>query len=126
LDPLIHDGVMPNLAAFCRAGARAVLRSTPIPITPQAWTSMATGRSPGHFALYDFIRIERKEQGIFWRVTDSRDNHCETLWHYASRQGKRVSVLNYFGIAPTRAIEGHAMPGTSPSTAIGSDSSNFA
>ena len=44
-------GLMPNLADVCRRGCRAVLESTPIPITPMAWTTLATGRSAGYHGL---------------------------------------------------------------------------
>ncbi len=111
LDPLVAAGVMPNLGALYARGARGRLRSTPTPITPQAWTSLATGRGAGHHGVFDFIRRVENPRGVFWRVNDSRDNHCETVWDYASRQGKRVTVLNYILNAPPRPIRGHSMPG---------------
>jgi predicted AlkP superfamily phosphohydrolase/phosphomutase len=111
LDHLVAEGIMPNLGELYRRGCRSRLQSTPMPITPQAWTSMATGRSAGHHGIHDFIRPEIGPNGVFWRMNDSRDNHCETIWQYASRYGKRVTVLNYIGTAPPRPINGHSMPG---------------
>jgi predicted AlkP superfamily phosphohydrolase/phosphomutase len=111
LDHLAAEGVMPNLAALYRTGSRAVLRSTPLPLTPQAWTSLATGRSAGHHGVHDFMRPEKGQGGLFWRMNDARSNHCETIWKYASRHGKRVTVLNYIGTAPAEPINGHVMPG---------------
>jgi predicted AlkP superfamily phosphohydrolase/phosphomutase len=111
LDHLVAEDVMPNLGEFLKRGVRATLLSTPTPITPQAWTTLATGRSAGHHGLHDFIRPEQKGESIYFRVNDSRDNHCETIWRYASRNGKRVTVLNYFGTAPPERINGHSMPG---------------
>ncbi len=112
LDHLMSLGLMPNLAELCRRGSRAVLESTPIPITPMAWTTLATGRSAGHHGLHDFVRPEKgTKEAIFFRVNDSREIHCETIWKYASRHGKRVTVLNYFGMAPPQPLNGHSMPG---------------
>lgn len=111
LDSLVDAGIMPNLEKFYRSGTRTELLSTPIPITPQAWTSMATGRSAGNHGLHDFVRFEVGERGIFLRINNSRDNHCESIWRYASRSGRRVTVLNYFGTAPPEPIDGHCMPG---------------
>jgi predicted AlkP superfamily phosphohydrolase/phosphomutase len=111
LDSLVEAGLMPNLERFYRHGTRTELRSTPIPITPQAWTSMATGRSAGQHGLHDFVRFEVGERGIFLRINSSRDNHCETIWRRASSHGRRVTVLNYFGTAPPEPINGHCMPG---------------
>ncbi|MBX7165579.1 MAG: alkaline phosphatase family protein [Pirellulales bacterium] len=111
LDHLVATGVMPHLGEMYRRGARALLGSTPLPLTPQAWTTMATGRNPGHHGIADWIRCEQGASGTYCHLNNARDNHCETLWSYASRQGKRVTVLNYFGLAPPSPINGHTMPG---------------
>ena len=88
LDELVGKGLMPNLAEFQRTGARAILESTPLPLTPQAWTSLATGRSAGHHGIHDFVRLVDSSRTLYYRLNDSRDNHCETVWKYASRHGK--------------------------------------
>jgi predicted AlkP superfamily phosphohydrolase/phosphomutase len=111
LDHLVAEGVMPNLGELYRKGCRAVLESTPLPLTPQAWTTLATGRSAGHHGVHDFFRPEVGPHGLFWRLNDSRSNHCETVWKYASRHGKRATVLNYIGTAPPEPINGHVLPG---------------
>jgi predicted AlkP superfamily phosphohydrolase/phosphomutase len=46
LDSLIDRGVMPFLARFMKSGVRGVLQSTTPPLTPPAWCSLVTGRSP--------------------------------------------------------------------------------
>jgi predicted AlkP superfamily phosphohydrolase/phosphomutase len=114
LDPLMAAGVMPNLRRVCEGGTRATLGSTPWPITPQAWTTLATGRSAGHHGFTDFIRLQFSQQGPLLRFNTSIDNHCEALWHYASRCGKRATVLNYIGLAPPQKVNGHTMPGFVP------------
>ncbi len=101
---------MPNLAAFQDEGCKGTLLSTPHPLTPQAWTTLATGRSAGHHGIHDFLRPETKAGGVFWRVNDARDIHCQTIWQHASRQGKRVTVLNYYGTSPPLPIQGHSIP----------------
>jgi len=111
LDHLMRKGIMPNLKRFCEEGTRSELMSTPLPITPQAWTTLATGRSMGNHGIHDFIRGEVGSQGMYFRINDSRDIDCETVWHYASRCHRRVTVLNYYGVAPPEPILGHSMPG---------------
>ncbi len=111
LDDLVARGLMPHLATFYVRAARAVLTSTTLPLTPQAWTSLATGRTAGHHGVSDWVRYEHTPGGTFGHINDSRDNHCETIWQYASRHGRRVTVLNYFGLAPPEPINGHSMPG---------------
>jgi predicted AlkP superfamily phosphohydrolase/phosphomutase len=114
LDPFMADGTMPNLRAFAAAGVRADLQSTPNPITPPAWTSLATGRSPGHHGILDFIRADERRGGVFFRIYDARDVRCETIWSIASRQGRRVTALNYFGTWPARPVDGYTIPGFVP------------
>jgi predicted AlkP superfamily phosphohydrolase/phosphomutase len=114
LDSLMDKGVMPNLREFCRSGVRANLTSTPLPITPQAWTTLATGRSMGHHGIHDFVRLEQTDQGMMLRFNSSRDNHCPTLWKLLSDRGMRATALNYYGLAPAEPINGHTMPGFVP------------
>jgi len=111
LDHLVAEGAMLNLGAMYKRGARAVLGSTPLPLTPLAWTTLATGRGAGHHGISDWIRCKVGEEGTFIHLFNSRDNHCETIWKRVSDSGKRVTVLNYFGLAPPRPINGHSMPG---------------
>lgn len=114
LDPLVSEGVMPRLGQLYREGVRGTLRSTPIPITPQAWTTMATGRSAGYHGVHDFFRPQVSGTGVYYHSNDSRDNHCEPVWQHASRSGLRATVLNYIGVAPPVPINGHSMPGFVP------------
>ena len=46
LDHLVAQGVMPFFAEAFTRGARAGLMSTVPPLTPPAWITLATGRSP--------------------------------------------------------------------------------
>ena len=47
LDPLMEDGTMPFLKKFISRGCRGELTSVTPPLTPPAWTSLATGCRPG-------------------------------------------------------------------------------
>ena len=111
LEHLIARGVMPNLGRFLQRGVRATLQSTPNPLTPQAWTTLSTGRGAGQHGIYDFLRREANAKGVFWRMNDARNVRCETIWKYASNRGRRVTVLNYILTAPPEPIAGHVLPG---------------
>lgn len=111
LDDLVARGVMPNLRRLYELGTRSELTSTPIPITPQAWTTMATGQGAGHHGLHDFVRFDPTPNGVFLHINNSHDNHCETVWEYASRCGQSATVLNYIATAPPRPIRGQIIPG---------------
>ncbi len=107
--------VMPFLSKVFRDGARAKLRSTPNPLTPPAWVSLMTGRTPGHHGVYDFIRAEERNDDVFFTLYDSRDCRVETIWSIASRQGRRVAALNFpFTAPPPKDLNGFMVPGFVP------------
>jgi predicted AlkP superfamily phosphohydrolase/phosphomutase len=114
LDALIEAGVMPFLGELRTRGRSATLMSTVNPLTPPAWTTIMTGRGPGSHGIYDFIRAEERGKSVFFALNSSRDRRTETLWEIASRQQRRVTVLNFFGMAPPRPIAGHSISGFVP------------
>jgi predicted AlkP superfamily phosphohydrolase/phosphomutase len=114
LDPLMQEGVMPFLADFVAAGTRAELRSVVPPLTPPAWTTVMTGRSPGNHGVLDFFRFESKPEGRYIRVADSTDVSCETIWSMADRQGLKTTALNFPLTSPPAAISGYILPGWVP------------
>jgi predicted AlkP superfamily phosphohydrolase/phosphomutase len=113
LEPLMQQGVMPCLARLAAEGTRAGLRTIVPALTPPAWTSLMTGRSPGHHGIFDFFRMDsRRSRHI--RFTTSHDVACETIWAAASRQGRRVTTLNFPLMFPAPPIEGNVVAGWVP------------
>lgn len=107
--------VMPFLGKLMAEGTRSTLRSTPNPLTPPAWVSLMTGRSPGHHGVFDFIRAEEHGDDVFFTLYDSRDCQVETIWSIASRYGKRVAALNFpFTAPPPKKLKGFMVPGFVP------------
>uniref|UniRef100_Q026V4 Type I phosphodiesterase/nucleotide pyrophosphatase n=1 Tax=Solibacter usitatus (strain Ellin6076) TaxID=234267 RepID=Q026V4_SOLUE len=114
LDPLIKEGVMPNLKHLIASGARAELSSVVPPLTPPAWTSLMTGRSPGNHGIFDFLNFEFHSGGRQLRVFDSEDVACETVWSNLARHGLTTTVLNFPMTFPARDIAGNMVPGWVP------------
>lgn len=110
LDPLMEGGHMPHLKHLIDRGFRAPLRSTSNPVTPPAWTSMITGRSPGNHGIYDFVRWEERNGTIYFTLYNSSDILCETIWSIASRNDRRVTHLNFPMMAPPQPINGFVIP----------------
>ena len=114
LDPLARDGVLPGLAGLMARGVRAPLRSTANWLTPPAWTTVMTGRTPGNHRVFDFVRAEERDAGMYFTLTDSRDVAVETIWQAASRQGARTIALNFPVMFPPRPVDGCVVPGFVP------------
>ncbi len=111
LDALLGEGLMPRLQGLLARGTRAELLSTPHPLTPPAWTTLMTGRSPGNHGIYDFLRSEIRPDGAFFTLNNFRDVRCETIWTMVSRQGGRVISLNFPLMAPPPPVSGWMVPG---------------
>jgi predicted AlkP superfamily phosphohydrolase/phosphomutase len=114
LDPLVRAGVMPFLGELLGSGTHAELSSVIPPLTPPAWTSLMTGRSPGNHGIFDFMSFESGPDGRYLRVVDARDVACETIWSMVTRHGLRATVLNFPLMYPPPAISGHVVPGWVP------------
>ena len=119
LDALMADGVMPHLAGLVARGARAVLRSTLHPLTPPAWATLMTGRSPGNHGVFDFIRVERGGARPSYTLATSEDLRAPTIWQIASAAGLRATTLNFPVMFPARPIEGVVIPGYVPWSYLG-------
>lgn len=119
LDELTRDlpeiGVtMPFLKHFISTGTASLLRSTPNPLTPPAWCSLMTGRSPGNHGVYEFVRAEEHGEQVYFTLYDFRDIRTETIWSIASRQDRNVVALNFPMTAPPPQIAGSLVPGFVP------------
>ena len=110
LDPLMSQGVMPFLKEFARRGTRAPLASTTACITPVAWTSLATGRAPGSHGIFDFVRPEETDGGVYIKLLGANDIRVETIWSMASRQGRTVTLLNFPVTFPAPRVGGCVVP----------------
>lgn len=111
LNPLMEDGVMPFLKRFIGEGTSGELISTPNPLTPPAFTTMMTGRNPGHHGVYDFIRAEEQDGGLFFTLINARDVRCETIWSIAGRGDRSITSLNFIAMYPPRPVKGYIVPG---------------
>jgi predicted AlkP superfamily phosphohydrolase/phosphomutase len=113
LDPLMRDGVMPFLREFVASGVSGELRSVIPALTPPAWTSLTTGRSPGHHGIFDFFCKEAPDSHHI-RIATARDVRAETIWSLADRGGRRVTALNFPLMFPPPAVNGLVVPGWMP------------
>jgi len=114
LDPLMQEGVMPFLKSLIASGVRAELTSVIPALTPPAWTSLMTGRSPGNHSIFDFLRFELRSGTRQLRVLDSGDVACPTIWSMLARQGRKATVLNFPMTFPVRGVDGNVVPGWVP------------
>lgn len=111
LEPLMANGTMPFLRDLVAKGTRAELQSTPNPLTPPAWVSLETGRTPGNHGVFDFIWAEERDSDHYFTLYNFRDIKCETIWSIVSRQGGDICSLNYPMMSPPPPLSGNIVPG---------------
>jgi len=56
----MDEGKLPHVKALAERGELRPLASTNPPQSPVAWTSFATGTTPGHHAIFDFVERDPK------------------------------------------------------------------
>ncbi len=111
LNALTEDGTMPFLKQFMSNGVKSELLSTPNPLTPPAWVSLMTGRSPGYHGVFDFIWAEQRKTNHYFTLHNFRDIQCETIWSMISRQNGKVCSLNFPIMSPPPEVSGYIVPG---------------
>jgi len=113
LDPLMDQGIMPVLQGMIDGGVRAQLDSVVPPLTPPAWVTLMTGRSPGHHGVLDFFTPSAPGSRHL-RTLTSHHVTAEYLWQIASRAGCTVTALNYPYMTPPRPLNGYSLSGWIP------------
>jgi len=103
LKPWAEAGHLPNLQNLLQGGSHGVLRSTLPSTTLPAWTSFATGKSPGKHGCYDF-RMPMDSLGRN-RLVTSRDIPGKTFYELLVEAGRKVTLINLPVSYPPR-IEG--------------------
>ena len=111
LNALFKSGDMPFLKSFVERGAHAEMTSTRHFISPAAWTSMVTGRTPGNHGIFDFIYCRQNPEGVYFTLNMSYDIRCPTLWNIVNQHGSSVAALNFLVTYPPQKMNGFCAPG---------------
>ncbi|MHC4618293.1 MAG: alkaline phosphatase family protein [Planctomycetota bacterium] len=108
IEPYIRAGLMPNLEKIIDSGSYGVLRSTIPSLTGPAWMSIATGKNPGKHGIYEFRRRTGYKTQL---ITKCDSAYAEPVWSIASRNGKRVIVVNVPFTYPPDRVNGIMISG---------------
>lgn len=110
LHPMMERGLLPNFQRLRDEGVEAILKSTTPPVTPPAWTSIATGLAPAKHGVYDFWDYEQTPDGPKARVLTHRKGG-KAVWNILSDWGKRVVVANIPLTYPPEPVNGIMLSG---------------
>jgi len=102
-EPLVAAGELPNLTSLVDEGTSGELRSTTPPMTPLAWTTMASGANPGKHGIYDFVTQDRADYSI--RPTSYSRMARPTVWDVFDAEDVSVGVVNYPMVSPPHEVD---------------------
>ncbi|MFC1634150.1 alkaline phosphatase family protein [Planctomycetota bacterium] len=109
IDPLMEEGLLPNLAGLIAKGTSGRMLSTVPPISGPSWISLATGLKPERTSIYDFTY--RKDDSYELHHISSSDYSGRSVWDYLSRAGRTVGILNYPLCFPPYEVNGFLSAG---------------
>lgn len=109
IDPLIERGRLPNISRLIKTGVRGNLRSTIPPLSPNAWTSFATGKNAGKHGIYSFT--EQKSSSYGTRFVNSLSRRARPIWSILSASGNKVGVINMPITYPPDEVNGFMISG---------------
>jgi len=107
--PLMAQGRMPHLAALLARGVHAPLCSTVPPVTPVAWTSFATGASPGRHGVCDALTLDPKSHEV--RFVSAAQRRLPPVWRILSDRGRPAGAVNVPVTWPPDPVDGFVIPG---------------
>jgi predicted AlkP superfamily phosphohydrolase/phosphomutase len=109
LDPLLEQGLLPNLAALRDRGVAAELETTLPAISPPAWTSATTGVNPGKHNIFDFFHMSKVgPQAI---LTSALDRRARPIWYFLNKEGYRTGMMNIPMTYPPDDVDGFLISG---------------
>jgi predicted AlkP superfamily phosphohydrolase/phosphomutase len=90
INPLIDLGHLPNIAQLMREGSYSPLLSTVPSITPVAWSSFVTGKSPGDHGVYDW---GVKTSDYRMSIINSSYLREQSIWTILHQADKEIGVI---------------------------------
>lgn len=111
LDPLLNTRQLPNLARLIGQGMHGSLHSTILPITPVAWSSLATGVNAGKHGVFEWVR--REDTGYHLTPVTADHRVGTTVWTRLNEAGVKVGVVNVPLTYPPQPLDGFLLCGFS-------------
>ena len=119
LRPWLEEGKLPNLAALMDRGSYGPIKSTPVPVSPAAWTTIITGQNPAKHGVFDWFARRPGRYDV--EYVHTAQIRSRPLWEYINQAGKRVGVMSLPMIYPAVAVEGFMFSGMAAPNANATD-----
>lgn len=102
-------GLMPNMSSLIEKSTFGSMNSTLPEISPVAWTTFFTGRSPAEHGIYGFTDFESPGYNVIFN--SSAQVRTPYIWDWMSMRGGKSVVLNVPLTYPARPLSGVMVSG---------------
>jgi predicted AlkP superfamily phosphohydrolase/phosphomutase len=110
IDPMVKEGILPNIASIYQTGARSQLQTIFPPVTGPAWLALASGLNPGKTGVFDYVNRRAPETNDLIPLSSAYYSDV-AMWDILGAKGYKVGVFNYPGLSPTPKVNGFSVSG---------------
>ncbi|MBU1661680.1 MAG: alkaline phosphatase family protein [Chloroflexi bacterium] len=109
LTPWVAEGKLPNLSHLMGRGSYGAIRSTSVPVSPAAWSTIITGQNPARHGVFDWFARNPGSYDVTYVHTGQIK--AKTIWDYVNAAGQRIGVFNLPMLYPAVPVEGFMLSG---------------
>ncbi len=104
INPLIDQGLMPNLEKFINGGVIGNLATLDPAYSPMLWSSIATGKRPYKHGVLGFT--EPAADGINIQPVMSTSRKVKAIWNILTQKNMKSHVVGWWPSHPAEPING--------------------
>lgn len=110
IKPMVKEGRLPHIQKLMMEGSHGILRSTPEPNSPNAWSTFVTGKNAGKHGIFGFFEVIPGTYNVGF--VNGSFRRGKSLWKILSENGKRVGVIHVPTTYPAEEVNGFMISGS--------------
>ena len=104
INPLLDQGLMPNLELMVNEGVMGNLATLDPPMSPTLWTAMATGKRPYKHGIHGFTEVDPSGTGVRPSYITSRK--VKAIWNMMQHHGLKTHQVGWWPSHPAEPTNG--------------------
>ena len=108
IKPWADRGELPTFKKLMKKGIWGTLES-PFPVTVPSWACYSTGKNPGKFGVFDWIKVDIKKRKL--RIINYQDIRSKEIWDYLNEYGVKTGIINIPHTYPPKKVDGFMISG---------------
>lgn len=104
INPLLDQGMMPNLEKMINAGTMGNLATLDPPMSPTLWTAMSTGKRPYKHGIHGFTEPDPTGEAV--RPIQITSRKVRAIWNMMTLRGMKCNQVGWWPSHPAEPING--------------------